>query len=234
LLDVLNLSGGYDIDVIHNINLTVGDGERVALLGRNGAGKTTTLKAICGLVRRSSGETRMNGKAFTGKRQMELAEFGINLVPEGRRLFPYMNVLENLLIGAYSKRAREKRDESLELVYDLFPVLEKKKNQMASTMSGGEQQMLAIARGLMSKPTVLLLDEPSIGLGPIVFQNILEVVKKINEQGVAVLIVEQNVAQTLEIANRGYVMEDGVITLEGKSDELKQDERVRRAYLSVD
>jgi branched-chain amino acid transport system ATP-binding protein len=234
LLDVSNLSGGYDIDVIHNITLSVGEGERVALLGRNGAGKTTTLKAICGLVRRSSGETRMDGKTFTGKRQAELAELGINLVPEGRRLFPYMSVMENLLVGAYSKRARGKREDTLEVVYDLFPVLEKRKTQMASTLSGGEQQMLAIARGLMSNPKVLLLDEPSIGLGPIVFENILEVVKKINAQGVAVLIVEQNVAQTLEIANRGYVLEDGVITLEGTSDELKRDERVRRAYLSVD
>jgi branched-chain amino acid transport system ATP-binding protein len=234
LLDVLDLSGGYDIDVIHNITLTVGEGERVALLGRNGAGKTTTMKAICGLVRRSSGETKMNGKTFTAKRPAELAELGINLVPEGRRLFPYMSVMENLLVGAYTMRAREERDDTLELVYNLFPVLERKTNQMANTMSGGEQQMLAIARGLMSKPKVLLLDEPSIGLGPIVFENILEVVKKINAQGVAVLIVEQNVAQTLEIANRGYVLEDGLITLEGTSDELKKDERVKRAYLSVD
>lgn len=234
MLDVLKLSAGYDIDVIHDVSLTVGEGELVALLGRNGAGKTTTLKAICGLVRVSSGEARLNGKTITGMRQMQLAECGINLVPEGKRLFPYMGVEENLLIGAYSKRAREKKEDSLELVFDLFPVLKKKRSQMASTMSGGEQQMLAIGRGLMSRPTVLLLDEPSIGLGPIVFENILGVVKKINAQGVAVLIVEQNVALTLEIVNRGYVMEDGFVILEGKSDELKRDENVRRAYLSID
>lgn len=231
---MLKLSAGYDIDVIHDVSLTVGEGELVALLGRNGAGKTTTLKAICGLVRVSSGEARLNGKTITGMRQMQLAECGINLVPEGKRLFPYMGVEENLLIGAYSKRAREKKEDSLELVFDLFPVLKKKRSQMASTMSGGEQQMLAIGRGLMSRPTVLLLDEPSIGLGPIVFENILGVVKKINAQGVAVLIVEQNVALTLEIVNRGYVMEDGFVILEGKSDELKRDENVRRAYLSID
>jgi branched-chain amino acid transport system ATP-binding protein len=234
LLEVLKLCAGYDLDVIHDVSLNVGNGELVALLGRNGAGKTTTLKAICGLVRVSSGVAKLDGQTITGMRQMELSDRGINLVPEGRRLFPYMSVEENLLVGAYSKRARERKEDSLELVHDLFPVLKRKTNQMASTLSGGEQQMLAIARGLMSRPSVLLLDEPSVGLGPIVFEHILGVVEKINAQGVAVLIVEQNVALTLEIASRGYVMEDGYITTEGKTEELKRDEKVRRAYLSVD
>jgi branched-chain amino acid transport system ATP-binding protein len=233
LLDVRNLSAGYDFDVIHDINLSVGEGELVALLGRNGAGKTTTLKAICGQTRVSSGETKLDNETITGMPLMEMAERGINLVPEGRKLFPYMSVEENLLIGAYCKRAREKKNDSLEQVHNLFPVLKRKKNQMASTLSGGEQQMLTIGRGLMSRPRVLLLDEPSVGLGPIVFENILEAVRQINAQGVAVLIVEQNVAQTLEIANRGYVLEDGFIVLEGKSGDLRQDERVKRAYLSV-
>jgi len=233
LLDVLNLCAGYDFDVIHNITLTVRERELVALLGGNGAGKTTTLKAICGLVKTSSGETKFNDKTITGMRRKEFANIGINLVPEGRRLFPYMSVVENIQIGAYSKRAREKKKDSLELVYDLFPILKKRQSQIASTLSGGEQQMLAIARGLMARPTILLLDEPSVGLAPIVFENILGVVKQINANGVSVLIVEQNVAQTLEIVNRGYVLEDGLIVLEGKSDELLLDERVKHAYLSL-
>jgi len=233
LLEVSNLSAGYDLDVIHHVSLVVREHELVALIGANGAGKSTTLKSICGMVRISSGEIKLDGKSIVRMPQKEFANCGINMVPEGRRLFPIMNVQENMLIGAYTKRARDKRKESLERVYNLFPVLRDRQNQTASTLSGGEQQMLAIARGLMSLPTVLLLDEPSIGLAPIVFERILKVVQEINSQGVAVLIVEQNVAQTLGIVNRGYVLKNGIVVAEGKSEELKENEKIRHAYLAA-
>jgi len=233
LLEVSNLSAGYDLDVIHDVSLVVRERELVALIGANGAGKTTTLKSICGMVRVSSGDVKLDGKSILRMAQKEFANSGINMVPEGRRIFPIMSVRENILIGAYSKRGRDKRKDSLERVYNLFPVLKDRQNQIASTLSGGEQQMLAIARGLMSLPTVLLLDEPSTGLAPIVFEKILKVVQEINEQGVAVLIVEQNVAQTLEIVDRGYVMKNGAVIMEGRSEELRENEKVRTAYLAV-
>ncbi|MEM1674515.1 MAG: ABC transporter ATP-binding protein [Candidatus Bathyarchaeia archaeon] len=218
---------------LYNVSLQVSKGEIVALVGSNGAGKTTTLKTIAGLLRPSSGNIYFLNERITNLPPNIISEKGISLVPEGRRLFPFLTVQENLEVGAYKGEARKKLKDSLELVYQLFPRLKERRNQMAYTLSGGEQQMLAIGRALMSRPKLLMLDEPSLGLAPVVYRKIFDTLKEINIQGITILLVEQNVHMALKLANRAYVMENGRIVMEGESEKLFVDENLRKAYLGI-
>ncbi|HDM92887.1 MAG TPA: ABC transporter ATP-binding protein [Candidatus Korarchaeota archaeon] len=232
MLSVENLEAGYgDVQVLWGVSLRVEKGEIVALLGSNGAGKTTTLKTISGLLKPKSGKIAFDGVEITGKPPHEVVRLGISLVPEGRRLFPKMTVYENLRMGAYLVSGDV--SDRLETVYSLFPILKERRNQLAGTLSGGEQQMLAIARGLMSSPRLLMLDEPSLGLAPKIVQEVLRAVNQIRDEGVTVLLVEQNVQQALSIADRGYVIETGRIVLEGTGRELLENEHVKTAYLGL-
>jgi len=231
-LDQVNASYG-GAQVLYNVSLQVNEGELVALVGSNGAGKTTTLKTIAGLLRPSSGSIYFLNERISNLPPNVIAEKGISLVPEGRRLFPFLTVQENLEIGAYKRDARRKVKDVMEWVYQLFPILKERRKQLAYTLSGGEQQMLAIGRALMSKPKLLLLDEPSLGLGPIVYNKIFNVLKEINFQGVTILLVEQNIQISLRLANRAYVMENGKIVLEGEGEKLLMNEDLKRAYLGI-
>ncbi len=232
MLSVEGLEAGYgDVQVLWGVSLRVERGEVVALLGSNGAGKTTTLRAISGLLRPTSGRITFDGVDITGKPAHEIVRLGVSMVPEGRRLFPKMTVYENLRMGAYLVGG-DVRDR-LEMVYSLFPILRERRDQLAGTLSGGEQQMLAIGRGLMSSPRLLMLDEPSLGLAPKIVQEVLRAVQQIREEGVTVLLVEQNVQQALSIADRGYVIETGRIVLEGTGGELLENEHVKTAYLGL-
>lgn len=218
---------------LYNVSLKVEKEEIVALVGSNGAGKTTTLKTIAGLMRPASGEIYFLGEKITGLPANIIAEKGVSLVPEGRRLFPFLTVQENLEIGAYKGEARRKLKESLEIVFQLFPVLKERRDQLAHTLSGGEQQMLAIGRALMSRPRLLMLDEPSLGLAPLICSKIYSALKEINSQGVTILLVEQNVHMALRLADRAYVIENGRIIMEGEGEKLLMDENLRRAYLGI-
>ncbi|MEA1957377.1 MAG: ABC transporter ATP-binding protein, partial [Euryarchaeota archaeon] len=211
------------------------EGEVVTLLGSNGAGKSTTVKTIQGLLKSKTGSIRFENKHIEGLPAYKVVNEGIALVPEGREIFPKMSVLENLVLGAYVPRARAKelREQNLEGVLKLFPKLEERKKQLAGTMSGGEQQMLAIARALMSKPKLLMLDEPSLGLAPVIVLQVFDIIKKLNEEGVTILLVEQNIHHALEISDRAYVLEKGRIILQGKGSELLDDEYVKNAYLGI-
>ncbi|MEM3550100.1 MAG: ABC transporter ATP-binding protein [Candidatus Bathyarchaeia archaeon] len=231
-LDRVNASYG-GAQVLYDVSLRVDEGELVALVGSNGAGKTTTLKTISGLLRPSSGNIYFLKEKISNLPPNVIAEKGISLVPEGRRLFPFLTIQENLEIGAYKREARKKVRDNIEWVYQLFPILKERRSQLAYTLSGGEQQMLAIGRALMSKPKLLLLDEPSLGLGPIVYNKIFNVLKEINSQGVTILLVEQNVQISLKLANRAYVMENGRIILEGEGEKLLMDENLKRSYLGI-
>jgi branched-chain amino acid transport system ATP-binding protein len=234
LLSLSNISVSYgDLTVLWDVSIKVDKGEIVALVGSNGAGKTTTLKTICGLILPNSGQIEFLGEKINGLPPFRIVEKGIAYVPEGRHVFPYMTVLENLEMGAYTRRAREKIKETLEWVHQLFPVLKERQSQLAGTLSGGEQQMLAIARGLMSRPQLLMLDEPSLGLAPMFVVKVFDMIKKINLEGVSVLLVEQNVRYALHNAHRGYVLETGKIVLTGEGKELLESEHVRKAYLGV-
>jgi branched-chain amino acid transport system ATP-binding protein len=205
--------------------------ELVCLIGANGAGKTTTLKSLCGMLRPSRGEILYEGRAITGKRSYELVRRGISLVPEGRGIFGRLTVEENLMIGAYTRRDHTGIRSDLENIYSLFPRLLERRTQQAGTLSGGEQQMLAIGRALMSRPRLLLLDEPSMGLAPMLVKKIFETIKRIAEEGVTILLVEQNAKLALAISHRGYVMESGKITLSDNADVLLKDPKVQQAYL---
>jgi branched-chain amino acid transport system ATP-binding protein len=232
LLEVAGLRISYGgINAVKGIDLAVEQGEMVALIGANGAGKTTTLKAICGLLVPAAGKVRYAGKDVTGAASHSLVERGLALVPEGRGVFGRMQVEENLAMGAYTRRdgAAVKRD--LVRVYELFPRLHERRRQLAGTLSGGEQQMLAIGRALMGAPKLLLLDEPSMGLAPIMVQRIFETIRKIAAEGVTVLLVEQNAKLALEASQRGYVMESGAITLTDAAPALLGNPQVRQAYL---
>jgi branched-chain amino acid transport system ATP-binding protein len=231
-LDCVNAHYG-GAQVLYDVSLRVEEGELVALVGSNGAGKTTTLKTISGLLRPSSGNIYFLKEKISNLPPNIIAEKGISLVPEGRRLFPFLTIQENLEIGAYKREARKKVRENIEWVYQLFPILKERRSQLAYTLSGGEQQMLAIGRALMSKPKLLLLDEPSLGLGPIVYNKIFKVLKEINGQGVTILLVEQNVQISLKLAKRAYVMENGRIILEGEGEKLLMDENLKRSYLGI-
>jgi ABC-type branched-chain amino acid transport systems, ATPase component len=232
MLKVEEINAYYgDLQALWGISMQVNEGELVALVGPNGAGKTTTLRVITGLLKPASGSIRFHGHHLGKESAHKIVELGISQVPEGGRIFTGMNVLENLELGAFTAKARKVKDSSLQWVYEIFPRLEERKNQRAGTLSGGERQMLAIARALMSKPRLLLLDEPSFGLAPLLVEHIFEVIKEINGQGVTVLLVEQNVRAALELAHRAYVIENGRIVGQGSGEDLLSFESVRSAYL---
>jgi branched-chain amino acid transport system ATP-binding protein len=231
-VDKINVFYG-EIQVLWDLSLTVNKNEIVALIGSNGAGKTTTLKAVTGLLPVRSGKIRFLGRSIENMPTHKRVDIGITMVPEGRRLFQYMTVYENLRMGAYTRRAVEKFEDTLEWIYGLFPVLKEFRDRLANTLSGGEQQMLAIARALMSRPELLLMDEPSLGLAPTIVTKLYEKIKELRENGVTILLVEQNVRNALEISDRTYVLESGRITLSGDSKELLNDERIKKAYLGI-
>ncbi len=222
-----------EAQILWRVSLTIQEGEIVTLLGANGAGKTTFLESVLGVHHPRSGEIYFRGRNISGINPFDIARIGISSVPEGRRLFKDMTVYENLEMGAYPKRARSSLLESLTWVFSLFPVLEVRKKQIAGTLSGGEQQMLAIGRALMSKPQLLLIDELSLGLSPKITKEIYETIQKLNKEGVTILVIEQNAALALRYSNRGYVLETGRITLQGSSTELLNDEHIRKAYLGM-
>jgi branched-chain amino acid transport system ATP-binding protein len=233
VLKLEKVSAGYlGLQVLHDLDLHVGQGEIVAIVGANGAGKTTTLKTISGMLRPTSGMITFDGEGATGIRPCELVRRGLVHVPEGRALFGPLTVEENLKMGGWT-RGSQSLDESLGEVYDLFPILAERRRQAAETFSGGQQQMLAIGRALMARPRLLMLDEPSTGLSPKLTWAVLDAVKTIRDRGVAVLLVEQNAAQALNLADRAYVLESGSSVLEGPGPELARDDRVRVAYLGL-
>ena len=233
MLKVENINAYYgDLQALWDVSLEVNDGELVALVGPNGAGKTTTLKVITGLLKLASGSVNFDGNDLGKEAAHKIVEQGISLVPEGGRIFSGMTVLENLELGAFVPEARKVKDQSLKWVSEIFPRLEERLKQGAGTLSGGERQMLAIGRALMSKPKLLLLDEPSFGLAPILVEQMFEMIEEINKQGVTVLLVEQNVRAALELASRAYVIENGRIVGEGKGDDLLSFESIRSAYLA--
>ena len=236
LLEVEGLCVNYGrIEAIRDITFTVEQGSMVTLIGANGAGKTTTLKTLSGLRKVRAGAVRFQGKDITHMASHERVPLGISQSPEGRRIFPGMSVVENLDMGAYSRADRAKtRSADLERVFGLFPRLHERRDQLAGTMSGGEQQMLAIGRALMSRPTLLLLDEPSMGLAPKLIQQIFSIIIDIREQGTTVLLVEQNAAQALKIADKAYILETGEVVRTGTGRELAADDSVRAAYLGGD
>jgi len=232
MLEVKDLNIHYGvIHALKDISLNINEGEIVTLIGANGAGKTTTLRAISGLLKPSKGTIKLNGEIIRGISAKDIVKKGISHVPEGRRIFPDMTVLENLELGAYLRKDKKGIKEDLEKVYVRFPILKTRYNQLAGTLSGGEHQMLAMGRALMSKPKLLLLDEPSMGLAPLLVQEIFSIIKDINEAGTTVLLVEQNANMALSIANRAYVIETGTIVLEGDAKELAQSEDIKKAYL---
>lgn len=223
-----------NIQALKGIDIEINDGEIVTLIGANGAGKTTTLMSISGVVPPRSGSIYLNNVDITGKAPDSLVSMGLIQVPEGRRIFPELTVSENLDMGAFLRKDAEKIKQDIEYVFELFPILAERRNQHGGTLSGGEQQMLAISRALMAKPKVLLLDEPSLGLAPIIVQQIFDIIKKINkEQGTTVFLVEQNANQALKIANKGYVMETGRITMSDTAENLLKHDEVRKAYLGM-
>lgn len=231
LVDVHTFYG--PIEALRGIDIEVKQGEIVCLIGNNGAGKSTALMTISGILKPLSGDILFEGKSIKGISPHKIVEMGISQVPEGRRIFPILTVKENLELGAYTKLKvkSSKFKVQLDKIYKLFPVLKERQNQLGGTLSGGEQQMLAIGRALMSNPKLLLLDEPSLGLAPILVSKIFKTIKEINREGVTVLLVEQNARAALKLSNRGYVLENGRIVLEGKGEELLNNEQVRKAYL---
>ena len=232
MLEIKNLSVSYGmIEAVRDISLKINDGEIVALIGANGAGKTTTMHAISGLLPIKKGEILLDNILLNKVSPEKIVKEGLVQVPEGRRIFQNASVYENLKLGAYSRSDLSSYSKDLNHVFELFPVLKERQNQMGGTLSGGEQQMLAIGRALMSKPKILLLDEPSMGLAPLLVKEIFNIIKEINNEGTTVFVVEQNANMALSIADRAYVMETGKIVLSGTGEELKQSEEVRKAYL---
>ena len=232
LLEVRDLHVSYGgIKAVRGIDLRVGEGELVCLIGTNGAGKSTTLRAICGLVPTAGGEVRYAGVPIAGLRPFELVRRHLVMVPEGRGIFGQLTIEENLTVGAYTRSDKAQIRRDVERVFGLFPRLAERRGQVAGTLSGGEQQMLAMGRAMLSKPRLLLLDEPSMGLAPLMVQKVFEVVRTIAAEGVTVLLIEQNARLALEVSQRGYVMESGRITLAGRSADLLHDPKVRAAYL---
>ena len=232
MLKIENLHVAYGgIQALRGISLDVPDGKIVTLIGANGAGKSTTLRTISGLVKAASGSITWNGEELLGKPIDKIVTSGIAMSPEGRRVFPDMTVLENLKIGAYLRKDKAEIQKDIEWVYSLFPRLQERSWQLAGTLSGGEQQMLAVGRALMSRPKLMMLDEPSLGLAPLVVQDIFTIIREINRQGVTVLLVEQNANMALKIADQAYVLETGNITMSGSGAELLVNEKVREAYL---
>ncbi|MCK4620347.1 MAG: ABC transporter ATP-binding protein [Desulfobacterales bacterium] len=235
MLRLRNINSFYgNIQVLKNVNIEISRGEIITLIGANGAGKTTTLMTISGLVPSRSGEITFMGKTIHNMRPDRIVSLGISQVPEGRRIFPYLTVLENLDMGAFLRTDRKNIKKDMEYIFDLFPILSQRRNQFGGTLSGGERQMLAISRAIMARPVLLLLDEPSLGLAPLIVRQIFEIIKKINiENQTTVFLVEQNANLALKVAHRGYVMENGRITLSDSEENLLSNENVRKAYLGL-
>jgi len=234
VLEVTDLTAGYGkAQALYAISLHVDEGEIVTILGPNGAGKSTLVNSIAGVISPTGGSVVLDGVDMLALAPHQISGHGVALVPEGRRIFPRMTVTDNLDIGAYGRGARAGRDENLSRVHEVFPRLAERANQEAGTLSGGEQQMLAIGRALMSSPRLLLLDEPSLGLAPIIVSGIFEVLREINMLGVSILLVEQNAVEALDLASRGYVLEEGHIVGEDESERLLNDERLRKAYFGL-
>jgi branched-chain amino acid transport system ATP-binding protein len=234
MLEVRDLHVRYGtVEAVKGISFQVGDGTIVSLIGANGAGKTTTLRALTGLVKPSGGEARFEKTSLIGLAPHEIVRLGIAHVPEGRRLFPKMTVLENLRMGAYLRTRAREAASTLAMIYEHFPILKQRGRQLAGSLSGGEQQMLAIARALMTRPKLLLLDEPSMGLSPIMTAEIGKIIRQINALNVSIVLVEQNAMLALTLARYGYVLETGSFVMQGQADELLRDEGVRKAYLGI-
>lgn len=234
MLEIRNADAGYDtFQALFDVSLDVNAGEAVAVIGPNGAGKTTLMRMISGLIPIRAGEIRMEGRSLSEVRPHEIVELGIAHVPENRRLFPRMTVEDNLRMGAFTKTARPQFRERLDYIYELFPRMKERRQQFAGTMSGGEQQMCAIGRALMSKPKLLLMDEPSAGLAPVIVQQVFDLVRRIRQEGYTVLIVEQNVQQVLQVVDRAYLLEAGSLQTSGTAEELLASDQVREAYMGL-
>ncbi len=235
MLELLDIQAYYgNIQALKGVSLEIAEGEIVTLIGANGAGKTTTLMSICGAVPPRRGEIKFEGRAISDMSPNEIVALGISQVPEGRRIFPYLTVAENLDMGAFLRNDRDGIKEDIEYIYGLFPILAERRHQAGGTLSGGEQQMLAISRALMARPRMLLLDEPSLGLAPLVIKRIFEIIRQINtENKTTIFLVEQNANLALKVAHRGYVMENGSITMSDRAANLLANEDVRKAYLGI-
>jgi branched-chain amino acid transport system ATP-binding protein len=234
MLRVENLNVHYGgIHALRGITLDVEEGKIISLIGANGAGKSTTLRAIMGLEKPSKGKIIYNGQDITGKQTKEIVKSNLVLVPEGRRVFTNLSVIENLILGSYLRNDAKEIQKDLDWVFELFPILKSRQEQKAGTMSGGEQQMLAVGRALMTKPKLLMMDEPSLGLAPLIVKNIIEIIKKINQEGVTILLIEQNAKASLEISDYAYVLETGEVFMEGKGLDLLNNEEVKKAYLGT-
>lgn len=234
MLKINSINSGYgDLKILHDISLHLNKGEVLSVVGSNGAGKSTLMKTISGLVRSYSGSILFNGQDIAKFPAHTIAELGVAYVPEGRRLFSKLSVVENLLVGSYLKHVRPQRKKNFEEIYELFPILSERRNQLAGTLSGGEQQMLAIARGLMACPKLLLLDEPSLGIAPIIVDRIFEVILKLKNIGLTILISEQNVKRALGVSDKGMVIQTGQIVMEGKSQEMLESDEIKKAYLGM-
>jgi branched-chain amino acid transport system ATP-binding protein len=234
MLEVKNIDTYYDsLQVLRDISIEIKNGETVAIIGANGSGKSTLLKTISGMLHPKKGKILFEGRDITGMDPFRIVELGISMVPEGRRVFPDMTVYENLRIGSYLSKARKRREQNFEKVYQHFPILEKRRNQLAKTLSGGEQQMMAIGSALMSNPRLLLLDEMSLGLSPIIVNELYNVLNEIRERGLTIIFVEQNVKRTLTEADRAYILESGNIVLSGSAECLREEESVKKAYFGT-
>ncbi|MFD2258395.1 ABC transporter ATP-binding protein [Chelativorans composti] len=233
MVEVEDLRAGYGaVEVLRGIDLTISRGDVVALLGSNGVGKTTFNSVLSGLIRPWAGRIRFNGEDVTGRDAARMVDAGLVLVPEGRLIFPNLTVRENLILGSY-RRAGSRREQNIERIVSIFPRLKERFEQKAGTLSGGEQQMLAIGRGMMAEPELLILDEPSLGLSPLLVEEMFNLIRRLNEEGLTILLVEQNVAQSLEIATTGYVLENGTISLAGPAAELMSNPELQRSYLGI-
>jgi branched-chain amino acid transport system ATP-binding protein len=234
MLEVSHIRVCYDqVPAIHDVSFRIEEGEIVSIIGANGAGKSTLLKTISGLLHPDPGQIKFLGEGIDQLPAHRIVELGISHVPEGRRIFQYMTVQRNLRLGAYTQKSEEVREETLRQISEIFPILRERLDQKAGTLSGGEQQMLAIARGLMSRPKLLMLDEPSLGLMPTLVTQVFDTIKRINAEGTTILLVEQNVREALELADRAYVLQTGNIVLEGTGEELLKSDLVRKAYLGI-
>jgi len=234
MLEVIKINVSYlGVPVIREVSFRVGEGQMVSIVGSNGAGKSTILKTISGLLRPVGGEVIFQGKRIDTVPPYDITAMGISHIPEGRKIFGKLSVLDNLLVGAHTRRSKAETDSTLEDTYKLFPILQERKHQMGETLSGGEQQMLAIARGLMSKPKLMMLDEPSLGLMPSLSVKVIEVLKRISSQGTTILLVEQKVRDALQMADRAYVLQTGTIVMEGTGGDLLKSDMIRKAYLGM-
>lgn len=234
MLELKSVSAGYSgLKVLFSVNLNLDEGEAVALVGSNGAGKTTLLRVISGLVPLTSGQITWMGKDISQMPAHKRPELGIAHIPQGRGILGTLTVHDNLMLGGYTPQSRKKRLQNIEKSYELYPVLKERKNKLAGSLSGGQQQMLAIARALIMEPKLLILDEPSLGLAPLVVEGVFDIIRNLKEQNTSLLIIEQNLIQALSVANRGYVMEAGHITITGSSQELRENPQVQKAYLGI-